>query len=151
MIIIGIDIGEARTGVAICDENQILASPLCMIEEKNKDKLAEKIIEISNLKNANKIVLGYPKNMNGTLGPSAKNAEYLQKKLKELSKNIEVILWDERLTTVCAQKNFAFLGKKSINYKKQIDKASACLILQNYLDYLKKNTFSGGAGENVEI
>ena len=83
MIIIGIDIGEARTGVAICDENQILASPLCMIEEKNKDKLAEKIIEISNLKNANKIVLGYPKNMNGTLGPSAKNAEYLQKKLKE--------------------------------------------------------------------
>ena len=151
MIIIGIDIGEARTGVAIRDENQILASPLCMIEEKNKDKLAEKIIEISNLKNANKIVLGYPKNMNGTLGPSAKNAEYLQKKLKELSKNIEVILWDERLTTVCAQKNFAFLGKKSINYKKQIDKASACLILQNYLDYLKKNTFSGVAGENAEI
>ena len=61
MIIIGIDIGEARTGVAICDESQILASPLCMIEEKNKDKLAEKIIEISNLKNANKILISiYP-------------------------------------------------------------------------------------------
>lgn len=139
MIILGIDFGETRTGVAICDETQILASPLCTIQEKDKDKLAEKIIELSNLKNAKKIVLGYPKNMNGTTGKSAKNVEYLQKKLQEFSKNLEIILWDERLTTVCAQKNFMILGKKSIKYKKYIDKASACLILQNYLDYLQKN------------
>lgn len=137
MIIIGIDFGEARTGVSICDENQILASPLCTIKEKDKNKLAEKIIELSNSKNAKKIVLGYPKNMNGTLGSSAKNIKYLREKLQELSKNLEIILWDERLTTICAQKNFITLGKKSINYKKNIDKASACLILQNYLDYLK--------------
>ncbi|MBO6126579.1 MAG: Holliday junction resolvase RuvX [Clostridia bacterium] len=136
MIILGIDFGETRTGVAICDENQILASPLCTIQEKDKDKLAEKIIELSNLKNAKKIVLGYPKNMNGSIGESAKNVEYLQKKLQEFSKNLEIILWDERLTTVCAQKNFINSGKKSIKYKKYIDEASACLILQNYLDYL---------------
>jgi len=136
LIILGIDFGETRTGVAICDENQILASPLCTIQEKDKDKLAEKIIELSNLKNAKKIVLGYPKNMNGSIGESAKNVEYLQKKLQEFSKNLEIILWDERLTTVCAQKNFINSGKKSIKYKKYIDEASACLILQNYLDYL---------------
>ena len=136
MIILGIDFGETRTGVAICDENQILASPLCTIQEKDKDKLAEKIIELSNLKNAKKIVLGYPKNMNGSIGESAKNVEYLQKKLQEFSKNLEIILWDERLTTVCAQKNFINSGKKSIKYKKYIDEASACLILQSYLDYL---------------
>ena len=91
---------------------------------------------MSNLKNAKKIVLGYPKNMNGSIGESAKNVEYLQKKLQEFSKNLEIILWDERLTTVCAQKNFINSGKKSIKYKKYIDEASACLILQNYLDYL---------------
>lgn len=137
MIIIGIDFGEARTGVSICDENQILASPLCTIQEKNINILAKKIIELSNLKNAKKIILGYPKNMNGTIGSSAKNIKNLQKKLKKSAQNLDIILWDERLTTICAQKNFNILGKKSINYKKNIDQASACLILQNYLDYLK--------------
>ncbi len=140
MIIIGVDIGKTKTGVSICDENQILASPLCTIKEKDNDNLAKKIIEISNLKNAKKIILGYPKNMNGTLGPSAKNVEYLQKKIHKISKNLEIILWDERLTTVCAQKNFTFVGRKSIKYKDKIDKASACLILQNYLDYLKSKS-----------
>ena len=77
MIIIGIDFGEARTGVSICDENQILASPLCTIQEKNINILAKKIIELSNLKNAKKIILGYPKNMNGTIGSSAKNIKNL--------------------------------------------------------------------------
>ena len=116
----------------------MIASPVTVINEKDFTECIKKTAALAKEQRAEEVVVGYPKNMNGTLGPSAKNAEYLQKKLKELSKNIEVILWDERLTTVCAQKNFAFLGKKSINYKKQIDKASACLILQNYLDYLKK-------------
>lgn len=139
MIIIGVDFGEAKTGVAICDKNQILAYPVCTIREKDYDELAKKIADLSKSYGAKRVVLGYPKNMNGTVGNSAQSVHLLEKKLHKTDPKLEIILWDERLTTVFAQKNFAILGKKSLKYKHQIDEASACLILQNYLDYLKSN------------
>ena len=134
MIIMGIDLGDARTGISLCDKNEILTYPLCTIEEKNKNKLVEKISNLLCEKSVELVVLGYPKNMNGSIGERAKIVSKfkisLQKKIK-----IDVILWDERLTTVSAQRNFADANIKSKKYKKNIDSASACLILQNYLDF----------------
>ena len=142
MIIMAIDLGDSHTGISLCDKNEILSYPLCTLEEKNKKNLINKILELIKEYSVEIIILGYPKNMNGSIGGKAKEIlNFRNSLLKKI--DIDVILWDERLTTVNAQKNFATMNIKSKKYKKNIDSASACLILQNYLDYRHfKNKFS---------
>ena len=134
MIILGIDLGDVRTGISLSN-TKILAFPLCTIHESNKNLLARKILELVDKYSVEKIVLGYPLNMNGSIGPRAIQVKDFQKKLSELSGK-EVILWDERLSTISSQKLFSSMNIKSKNYKKNIDAAAATTILQNYLDSL---------------
>lgn len=136
MIIMSIDYGKARTGLAICDKEEMLAFPLDVINEKNPEILCEKISKKISENKIEKVVFGLPKNMDGSLGESAQKvkevAEILRSKI-----GIEIDFWDERQTTVSAH---AYLNTTNTRGKKRksiIDAVSAVIILENYLNYRK--------------
>lgn len=136
MIILSIDLGKVRTGVAICDKNEILASPVGTLTEKNEDILINKIIEKIHELKVETVVIGLPKNMNGTMGESALRAQKFAEMLREKI-NIPVDLWDERKTTVTAHK---YLNQTNVRGKKRkniIDTVSASIILENYMQFRK--------------
>lgn len=134
MKIMGLDYGEARTGVALSDELGMMAHGLESIEHKENDKkLLERICEIIKVNKVSKIVIGYPLNMNATKGPRVEKTDAFIKKLeKETGLPIEKI--DERLTTVAAHKTMTLLGVSAEKKKKIVDTISAEYILQMYLD-----------------
>lgn len=136
MIILSVDYGDKRTGIAVCDKLEMLASPVCVITEWNIDSLASKIIEIANEKKAEEIVVGLPKNMDGSEGFRADACKELGQKLSTLSE-IPIKFWDERLTTVSAHK---ILNENNIRSKKRkavVDAVAADIILQDYIDFRK--------------
>ena len=133
MIILAVDYGKSRTGLAVSDKTGFLASPLETVYEKNEDRLIEKISDIAKKEKAELIVVGLPKNMDGTEGESAKNARSIADRLKEYS-GIEVDMIDERGTTITAH---GFLSERNVRGKKRkaaVDTVAASIILQNYLD-----------------
>lgn len=133
MVILSVDYGDKRTGIAVCDKNEILASPVGVITEWNKEALAEKIIALAVEKRAEEIVIGLPKNMDGSEGFRADACKELGDILK-CSANIPVSFWDERLTTVSAHR---FLSDNNVRGKKRksvVDAVSADIILQDYID-----------------
>ena len=137
MRILAVDLGTVRTGVAVCDKGEVLASPLCTVQEGNPEKVPAKIMEIAVAEKAEMIVVGHPKNMDGSCGESAKRAEVFAEKLRGLSE-LPVSLWDERMTTMTA---IGFLNETDVRGKKRkevIDAVSASIILQNFLDSRKK-------------
>lgn len=138
MKIMGIDYGKARIGFAACDQLGFLASPLCTLNEKHFPTQVLKTIEIINNYNPEKIILGFPKNMNGSISQSAELVKEFKEKIeKEIS--AEIIFRDERLTTVFAHNMLSDANVKgSEKRKKIIDAASAVIILQGYLDENKK-------------
>ena len=136
MIIMSIDYGKARTGLAICDKEEMLAFPLDVINEKKPEVLCEKIAKKISENKIEKVVFGLPKNMDGSLGESAQRvkevAEILRSKI-----GIEIDFRDERQTTVSAH---AYLNETNARGKKRksiIDAVSAVIILENYLNYRK--------------
>jgi putative Holliday junction resolvase len=133
MIILSVDYGDRRTGIAICDKNQILASPVCVINEWNAEALADKIIEIAGEKKAEKIVIGLPKNMDGSKGFRADACEQLGEIIKSKC-SLPVVFWDERLTTVSAHKILSDNNVRGKKRKAVVDALSAEIILQNYID-----------------
>lgn len=138
MKFLAIDLGLSRTGIAISDDLEMMAIPLKTIRQKNKDKLLNEISELVKVYNINKIILGLPVNMDGSEGESAKNARLFSEKLFAIT-GLEVILQDERVTTVLAH---SYLNNADVKKKKKkdvVDTVSAVIILQNYLDF-KKNT-----------
>ena len=135
--ILGADYGEARTGLAISDESQTLASPLTAWERRNKQPLVEHLHGLVKEYEVEKMVLGFPLNLDGSLGKMAQAVLDLK---EELGKTIglEIILWDERLSSVSARRH---LKEHQISTKKKksvVDTISAVLILQSYLDGQKK-------------
>ena len=134
MKIMGLDYGEARTGVALSDELGMMAHGLESIEHKGNDKkLLERICEIIKANKVSKIVIGYPLNMNATKGPRVEKTDAFIKKLeKETGLPVEKI--DERLTTVAAHKTMTLLGVSAEKKQKIVDTISAEYILQMYLD-----------------
>ncbi len=138
MKIMAIDYGDVRTGVAVCDRTEFLASPVGVIQEKSIAKTAEKIVHAVKEFEVGLLVIGLAKNMDGTEGERAKKC----RKLAEIVSKIVLIpveLWDERQTTISAAnilKENGTFGKKRKNV---IDAVSACVILENYLDYRKAN------------
>ncbi|MBE6815088.1 MAG: Holliday junction resolvase RuvX [Ruminococcaceae bacterium] len=136
MIILSVDYGDKRTGIAVCDKFEMLASPVCVITEWNIDTLANKIIEVVKEKRAEEIVVGLPKNMDGSEGFRADACKELGEKLKNLTE-IPVNFWDERLTTVSAHK---ILSENNVRGKKRkavVDAVAADIILQDYIDFRK--------------
>ncbi len=133
MRILAVDLGVARTGLAICDETETLASPLTTICERRDEPRLEKVAQIAREHNAAAIVVGHPRNMDGTCGESAERAEAFADALAEKT-GLPVTLWDERLTTVSA---IGYLNETDIRGKKRkavVDTVAATIILQNYLD-----------------
>ena len=136
MIILSVDYGDKRTGIAVCDKFEMLASPVCVLTEWNADVLADKIISIANEKKAEEIVVGLPRNMDGSKGFRADACEALGEILKSKT-SIPVKYWDERLTTVSAHR---ILNENNVRGKKRkavVDAVAAEIILQNYIDSRK--------------
>ena len=133
---LGIDHGDARIGLAISDELGMLAHPLETIHLKAGDPLP-RIAEIVQRDSIGMIVLGMPRNMDGSYGPAALKVQEFVAALKD-AVTVPIKTWDERLTTVQAQK-FLIQGKVRRDQRKQkVDKTAAAILLQSYLDGLTK-------------
>lgn len=133
MKILGIDYGDARTGLSVSDPTGLIAGSPSVISEWNRDRLIEKLIAYIRDNRIEEIVLGYPKNMDGTVGERAQKCEALAHDL-ESATGLPVILWDERRTTVAAHQILHQAGKKAKQHRKNVDAVAATLILQGYLD-----------------
>jgi len=140
MRIMGLDYGSVTVGVAISDELLLTAQGIEVIRRKQENKLRQTLARIDELikeYQVEKIVLGYPKHLNNTVGDRALKSEDFADKLKKRT-GLDVILWDERLTTVAAHQ---ILDQSGLNVKeksKVVDKIAAVLILQGYLDHLNR-------------
>lgn len=133
MKILAIDLGDVRSGIAISDANEILASPIGTISEPDKEVLTKRILDIVKENNVGRVVLGLPKNMDGTEGDSAKKARAFGDSLKN-SSGLEVVFQDERGTTLEASGYLNVSDVRGKKRKKIIDSVAATIILQNYLD-----------------
>ncbi len=143
MRIIGLDYGTKTVGVAISDEMKLIAQPLITIERKQANKLRQTYAAIERIiteQDVELIVLGYPKNMNNTEGERVEATKEFKEALERRT-GLEVVLVDERLTTVEANRILEDTGVAISARKEHIDKMAAAIILQNYLDmeYNKKN------------
>lgn len=133
MIIISVDLGKARTGLAISDKTGFLASPLDMIEEKSPAKILEKVAKAATDNKAELVVVGLPKNMDGSEGDSAKSAREFASKLSEIT-GVKTVMQDERGTTITAHSYLSQRDVKGKKRKAQVDTVAAAIILQDYLD-----------------
>ena len=136
MRIMGLDFGSKTVGVAISDPLLITAQGIEIIRRKDENKLRQTLARIEALieeYEVDRIVLGLPKNMNDTLGERAQLSLEFKEKLERRT-GLPVVMWDERLTTVAADKAMMEAGIRRENRKDYVDKIAACLILQGYLD-----------------
>ena len=136
MRIMGLDFGSKTVGVAISDPLLITAQGIEIIRRKDENKLRQTLARIEALVaeyEVGRIVLGLPKNMNDTIGERAELSLEFKEKLERRT-GLPVVMWDERLTTVAADKAMMEAGIRRENRKDYVDKIAACLILQGYLD-----------------
>ena len=137
MRILGIDYGDSRVGFAISDLMGWTAQALSTLNEKDMNKVIKKVKEIVNEYKVEKIVVGFPKNMNGTIGPRGELTNEFIKKLKESIDSVEIISWDERLSTVAATRTLNETNVRGKKRKAVLDTVAASYILQGYLDSIK--------------
>ena len=130
---LGVDFGDARTGLALSDISGFLASGIGTIKSKSFKETGDSVCEIARKNDVGLIVLGHPINMNGTLGPRSEKIQAFRDYLVEHS-GIEVVLHDERLSTASAHVMLNMTGTRGKARKDIIAEMSACLILQSYLD-----------------
>ena len=138
--ILGIDLGRARIGVAVSDELGMLAHPVETIPASTD--AARRIAEIVREKDAERVVVGLPRHMNGTVGTGATEALAFARKLQALL-SCEVVTWDERLTTTAANRALRESGRKTRDSRGVVDQIAAQMILQGYLDSLPASGIPG--------
>lgn len=138
MKIMSVDLGKVRTGIALSDINEYLASPLCVIKERDRDILAKKVSDIANENNVLQIVVGLPLNMDGSKGESAKAADEFSKILSKYT-DADIILQDERGTTISAHSYLNVTNTRGEKRKSVVDAVAATIILQDYLDFRRNN------------
>lgn len=136
MRIMAVDYGDARTGIAVCDPAGLIASPVCVISETAQRRTLEKTADMAKELSAELIVVGYPKNMNGSLGPRAEKSQQFAEKLGKLT-GVPVKLWDERCTTMSASVYMNMTDTRGKKRKNTIDAAAATIILQDYMEYVR--------------
>lgn len=136
MRMLGIDLGERRTGVATCDEREILASPYAVLTVRGLNDTVKQLLPIIEREMPQKIVVGLPLNTDGTHGEKAVRAEAFCDMLRGKT-DVEIVLWDERYSTVEAYSLFHEVGKSEKTARQNIDAVAASLILQSYIDSLK--------------
>lgn len=141
MRIMGLDFGSKTVGVAVSDPLMITAQGVEIIRRKEENKLRKTYARIEELireYDVGSIVLGYPKNMNNTVGERAEKTEEFMANLKRRT-GLEVVLWDERLTTVAADRAMMEGGLNAGERKEYVDMIAAVFILQGYMDYIRLN------------
>lgn len=134
MKILAVDYGEARTGVAVCDRTEFLASPVTVIHERKTDTLLEKVVCIAKEQGVGEIIVGHPKNMDGSEGEKAEKCRKFAEDLEELSE-IPVKLWDERRTTITAHNILNETDTRGKKRKEVVDAVAATVLLESYLRY----------------
>lgn len=142
MRIIGLDFGSKTVGVAVSDDLLLTAQGVEIIRRKAPNKLRQTLARIEELieqYGVERIVLGYPKNMNNTEGERCERTKEF-KEMLERRTGLEVVLWDERLTTVAADMSMMEMGIRRENRKEYVDEIAAIFILQGYLDYLRNQS-----------
>ncbi len=133
--LIGLDLGSKRIGVSICDEKQLIATPYKTIHKSKNNELIEELKNIIQENDIKAIIIGYPLNMDGSAGSSAQSVNDVSKNIdKEI--NVDVCLWDERLSTVGAFNLSSQLDVNVSKREKNIDQNAAAFILQGAIDYL---------------
>ena len=133
--LIGLDLGSKRIGVSICDEKQLIATPLKTITRNTLNELIVELKVIIDENNIKGIIIGNPLNMDGSLGRSAQSVKDTSQKIEE-NINIPICLWDERLSTVGAFNLSSQLGINVSKREKKIDENAAAFILQGAIDFL---------------
>ena len=133
MSILGLDIGDKRTGVAISNDVSSICTPLNYIPSQDINYFLENLSILIIENKINKLINGLPKLLSGKEGERAKYSRYISKKIKEKNKNVEIVLWDERLTSKQAEKYLIESGVEKNKMKEKIDSASAVIILESYI------------------
>ena len=133
--LIGLDLGSKRIGVSICDEKQLIATPLKTINRNTLNELITELKVIIDENNIKGIIIGNPLNMDGSSGRSAQSVKDTSQKIEE-NINIPICLWDERLSTVGAFNLSSQLDVNVSKREKKIDENAAAFILQGALDFL---------------
>lgn len=137
MIIMSVDLGKARTGLAVCDESESFAFERGVITEYNEEKLVKKIAEKARKEKAELIVCGLPKNMDGSLGFRAQECTEIAEKIEKESE-IKTVMWDERCTTLSATGYLNETNTRGKKRKQIIDAVAAVIILEDYLAFRKR-------------
>jgi putative Holliday junction resolvase len=134
MRVLAVDYGDVRTGLAVCDKMEVLASPHGVIHERAQERLVQKIAEFVKEHEIEEVVVGNPINMNNTKGTRSEKCELFAEKLQK-AVSVPVSLFDERSTTSLAHNLLAEAGKSGKKRKDIIDAAAAAVILENYLAF----------------
>jgi len=133
MRVLGLDYGTKRVGLALSDETGTIAQPLCFLPAEPAAKLLERLKEIVAERTVEEIVVGLPRNMNGTYGPAAEKTREFVAALQQ-AVTVPVKTWDERLTSVQANRFLIESGMRREKRKERVDQAAAAILLQSYLD-----------------
>ena len=136
MRIMGIDYGDARTGLAVFDEMNILVGEAWTLNEWNPERVADVIAQEAQKRNVGRLVLGLPKNMDGSEGPRAEKCRDFAELLRSKT-DIELVMWDERRSSIEAHAILHANGKKEKKHRKTVDAVAASLILEGYLGTLR--------------
>ncbi len=138
MIILGVDLGHARTGLSVCDKNELLASPLKVICQRDPEKLCREIAQAAGEVKAGLIALGLPRNMDGSEGESARFAREMGAKIGELT-SLPVRFVDERGTTLTAHWYLNETNTRGKKRKAVVDAVAAVVILEDFLQYRRNH------------
>ena len=136
MRVMALDFGDARTGVAVSDAGGLLVGYTAVIPGRDRERVAGEAVRIARERGAEALVVGLPRNMDGTEGPRAQLCREFAALLEERS-GLPVALWDERRTTVEAHQILHASGKRMKQHKKNVDAVAASLILEGYLQWLR--------------
>ena len=134
----GLDVGDKKIGVALSDPSQVLASPLKTIIRVTDDIAIKEIIGLARKHDISKIIVGLPYSLSGAIGKQAEKVLLFSKQIAQAT-DVEIIMQDERLTSVSANQKLREAGKKGSKLKNEMDAAAATVILQAYLDEVKLN------------
>lgn len=136
MVIMAIDYGDVRTGIAVCDKFEMLASPVCLIEQRNAEKLIFEITDLAHQYKVEQFVVGLPKNMDSSVGERALKCSDFGEALSKAT-GIETVMRDERLSTVSAHNALNATNTRGKKRKSVVDQVAAVMILQDYIDFRK--------------
>ena len=142
MKIMAVDLGDARTGLAVCDRTEFLASPIGVIHERDLNKLVVQVSVAVDEYQVSHVVVGYPKNMDGTTGERAQKCERFAQRLRNVV-TVPVELWDERRTTVTAHEILNEADIRGQKRKDIVDEVAATIILESYLAYRRNQKEKG--------